>query len=327
MPNIIDNTNSLQIGIQSVLAETWRQQLPVFQEQQDLFLRRLPDTGQRTSEYPWKESLPFPVPWPYGKGRTYQSFKDRKIAISIFPYELTIPFSGWDEEDDQLGDMRSHLQETARRMHQVPDKMIAEYLVGVADLNPNIKNAYDGVQMYSAVDGDGTDRFGVVGGNIIAGSGVSNTAQIIDDLYTAQQRFIDFMDPSGESPIFSPDDCKFENLVVIIPSALNQAFREISKAENLRVNVSNSVSESNTLVNSFEYRINPYLTDNSDYYITLKHQYWKPLIFRGPDNLRQIFADFNNSDKAREYNEYAIHTDVRYGMGPWVPFTTLKVNN
>ena len=322
--------NSLRAGVQADLMEMWKQKYPVFKEQQAIWLRRLGFKKPilRKAPYAWKESIPFPKPWPYKHQRTYQLFQDRQIEIALFPYELSIPFAGFDEDDDQLGDLRSHLSLASQRFLQVPDKLISEYLTGVKSLNPVLNTCYDGVGLYSALDGAGAARFGAAGGNIIVGSGIS-TAALSNDFALAQRRLMDFLDPSGESPIFSEEDVTYSRMTAIIPTGLNEIFQQLTKSEMLRIDTTNNVSQSNWLKGTFKYRINPYLTDQQDWYVVVEHEYWKPFVLREPGEggLRQIFADFNNSDRAREYNEYAVHSDIRYGIGPWSPFVTVKINN
>ena len=77
----------------------------------------------------------------------------------------------------------------------------------------------------------------------------------------------------------------------------------------------------------FRWHINPYLTDTSDWYVVVEHPVWKPFVYRAPKSIRQIIADFNNSDRAREFNELALHADIRNRLGVWMPATIIKVNN
>lgn len=323
----INITNSLRAGIQREFMDMWRQKFPVFQKQQEIWMRFLPWVNLRTAPYVWKESIPFPEPWPYDSPRTYKTFSDILINIGIFPYDLTIPFSGFDEEDDQLGDVRTHLALSAQRFLQIPDKLISEYLTGVASLNFELLNAYDGVTLYSATDGDGAARFGVTGGNIVTGTGLTAPA-LLTDYATAQRRLLTFQDTTNDSPIFAEEDVQYNRLWAIIPASLNEEFKKMSKSQDLRIDLANNTSQSNWILGEINYRINPYLTGD-DWYIVVEHPYWKPFACRMPGDkgIRQIFADFNNSDRAREYNQYAVYSDVRIGIAPWQPAVTVKINN
>lgn len=323
---VLDNTYSLRAGILRDLAETWKNRAPIFEKQQSLLVKFLPYKNLRKAEFVWKESLPFPKPWKYGAGRTYQTLKDRKIDISYTPYELSIPYNYYDVEDDQLGDMKPHLQGSIDRFLMLPDKFIAEYINAVTVLLPSISNAYDGSAIFAAVDGSGANRFGIAGGNIITGSGAGTVAAFIHDLAACQRRFLSFLDTAGQQ-IFSEDTVPYTKLHCVIPNSLNEIAQKASKSEFVRTDTGSITADSNWVKGEFVYHINPYLTDASDWYCFVEHPFWKMFAYRSPKDIRQIFADFSNSDRAREYNEEALMADVRVGLGPWVPFVGIKVNN
>jgi len=323
---VVDNTYSLRAGILNDLMDTWKNKAPIFEKQQNLLVKFLPHKNIRKATFVWKESVPFPKPWSYGAGRTYQTIADRYIQVSYTPYELSIPYNYHDYEDDQLGDLRSHIETAVDRFLMLPDKFLSEYLNNSASLLPSINNAYDGVAIYSATDGDGAARFDATGGNIITGSGTGTSAAILYDVMAAQRRFLNFKDTQGQ-PIFREEDVALDKLHLIIPNALNEVVQKAAKAEFIHMDGASVTAETNFLKGTFKYHLNPYLTDSSDYFIALEHSYWKPFIYRSPKELRQIFSEFSNSDRAREYNEEALMADIRVGMGPWSPFVTIKVNN
>ena len=325
MPNV-NIAQSLKAGVLEHLKETWRQSMPTFEKQQKLLLKQLPYTSIRNASYPFKESVPFVKLYPYGKPRTYQTFQDRVLQMNIVPYDLTIKWSRWDSEDDQLGDLKQHVQMAVERYGQLPDVLISEYFNGVADLNPDLLNAFDGANLFSAVDGDGQNRLGVLGGNIITGSGLT-VAGVIHDINVAQRRFLDMVDPTAGKPIFSPDEVAYTKLHVIGPNEANEVFQKAANAEYIRSDAGVTVAESNWMKSSFTYHINPYLTDAQDYYVAVEHPYWKPFAYRAPKDVESIIADMNNSDRAREYMEEMLYTQVRTRLGIWMPATIIKVNN
>ena len=323
-PMLLSNIQSRAAGVQAELSRTWQYRFPVFEKQQNALIRQLPYTNLRNAPYVWKEVAPTVVPWPYGTTRTHQSFQDRKIELDIFPYNLSIPWSQWDEEDDQVGDFRPSVQKCVDRYLQLPDRLFTEYLNGTASLNPEIKLAYDGAAMFSATNGDGAARFGATGGNIINGSGFT-PADVLHDVAIAQQRFLNFKDPANEI-LFGEDGVEYKDMLCIIPQSLNEIFQAATQSEFLRRDTMNATSESNYLKGTFEFRINNRLTDQNDWYIVLENHDWKPMIYRSPKDIRSIIADYNNSDHARETNEYVFYSDVRVGMGLWCPFVIIKVN-
>jgi hypothetical protein len=323
---IIDNTYSMKAGVIDHLKSTWDNQAPIFKTTQEICIKFLPAQNLRKATYAWKDSVPFPSRWAYSAGRTYRTFKDRYIDISNTAYEISIPYNKYDEEDDQLGDVKSHISLATRRFLQLPDKFLGEYLNNSADLLPALANAFDGVALFSDVDGNGDARFNTTGGNIVTGSGTATTAAVKHDLMVAQRRFLRFRDTAGEI-IFGEDDVKFENLHVIVPTAMNGVIQELSKAQYLHMDVASNTSESNIVMQTFSSNINPYLSDDVDWYVAVKHPYWRGLAYRAPQDVRQIIAEFSNSDHARKYNEECLYADVRCGMGVWAPWVIIKVNN
>lgn len=323
---VVDNTYSLRAGVLKDLMETWKNKAPVFEKQQKLLVKFLPYKALRKASFVWKESLPFPKPWPYGKGRTYQTLKDRLIQVSYTPYELSIPYNYYDLEDDQLGDQKTHIEKAVERFLMLPDKFIAEYLNSSASLLPAINNAYDGVALFSTTDGDGSDRFSASGGNIVTGSGGGTAAAVLHDVLAAQRRFLTFKDTAGQ-PIFSEENVTLDRLSVIVPNALNEVLQKATKSEYIHMDTGSITAESNFAKGTFKYHLNPYLTDSVDYYVAVEDPYWKAFVYRSPKALRQIFSEFSNSDRAREYNEEALMADLRVGIGPWIPFVFIKINN
>jgi len=327
---VLQNESSRRAGIINKLMENWRQPYPTFEEQKALTCISLPYTNIRAAQYGWKESLPFPTKWPYGMPRTYRTIRDRHITIQLMPFQVAIPYNIYDKEDDQLGDMDTHVSMVVERFKMLPDQMVAEYLnnaLGTNPLNDAIETAYDGVNVFSATDGDGNNRFGISGGNIVTGSGVS-AAAIMHDMAVVQRRFLQFKDTENQ-PIFNEATVQYSRLHAIIPNTLNEVFQRITKQEMIRGDAGSITAESNYLKGEFKYHLNPYLTDSSDYFVVVEHKYWKPFAFREPggSGLRQIFADRSNSDRARDLNEEALLADVRNGMRPWFPATIVKVNN
>ena len=201
-----------------------------------------------------------------------------------------------------------------------------EYLNGVAVENPNLELAYDGVPLFSDVNGDGGDRFGVSGGNIQTGSGAT-AAAVITDLHSVQQRLLDMKDETANKPIFKAENVTFDKMYVLAPNSMNLAIQKAAKATYIQTNPALTVAENNYLVSTFSFGVNPFLTDNDDWFVLLKHPYWKPFILRPPQDINSVVTNIQNSDKARMQDVAGIYTDMRFGVGCWMPQTIVKVTN
>lgn len=323
---VANNTYSRVAGILADLKETWRQSIPKFEADQSLLMHKLPYNSIREATWVWKESLPFPEYWPYSKDRKVKTFRDRAITLGYYPYELSLSWNGFDEEDDQLHDMKSHVQGAVDRYGLLPTVLMYEYFNGTAVQLPQLYLCYDGAGLFSGTDGDGNARLGATGGNIITGTGAT-VSGVLHDFAAAQQRFMKFVDPNASKPIFDENMLGYSNMEAIIPIELNEIFQKASQAEMIRTDPGNITSETNYLKGTFKYRISPFLTDTSDWYIVLKHSYYKPFLYRSPKDVETIIADMSNSDKARSTYEKTIHTHIRTAIGLWFPGVIIKVNN
>ena len=334
MPNI-QNVNSREQGMYRQLDGMWEQIFPDFQKQYENFFLDLGTEGQaglaRTAKFAWKESLPFPKRWDRGQPRQHQAFKDTTITVPLYRYETTLDVDIDDAADDQLGSdsAQRHMSLAVRRYLNLIMKLYSEYLNGATSLLPSLETAYDGANLYATTDGDGAARFGVTNGNLLSGtdSGTVTKQGMVTDLFNAHRQFIQYQDTANEI-IFDSNDCSIENFVVSVPQTMAQVANEVSESEYLRFEGSTDGGIQNNVVKGrFEYEVNPYLTDNDNYFITLKHPYWKPMVKRQDKDVQSIWGDRSNSDKAKEYNVETLYTDVRNGVGVWAPFTTIKINN
>jgi hypothetical protein len=326
---LISNQQSLRAGVQSALMATWKKEFPIYKEMQSAFLRYLPAVNIRKAEYAWKERIPFPKPWPYGKGRQHQMLEDKKIELRLIPYELTIDWDARDAEDDQLGDLKSHASMAMKRFLQLPDVLIGEYMANSASYNYNgLANAYDGVGLYSATDGDGADRFSVSGGNVITGGGVATTAAVFQDILEARQRFLEMQEPVTGQPLHNPQNVVYNRMHFVVPPELDAVFSQLAEQERIYADPAvNTAVSNNLLKGKIKYTVNQRLTDANDWFVVLETDLWRPFAYRAPQKPRELFATMENSDVGREYGREGVYCDLRLAIGPWCPFTTIQVSN
>lgn len=325
---LLSNAQSLRAGIQKALSATWKQQFPVYRDMQKSFLHYLPYTNIRDASYGFKQRVPFPKPLPYGKGRTHQGLQDVAIDVNLFPYELTVSWDERDATDDQIGDLEQHVSQSVERFLQLPDVLIGEYMSGVPVYNHNGLNlAYDGVSLYSALDGDGANRFNTVGGNVLLGSGVSNTAKVLGDIQAVRRRFLQFKEPVTGQPLHNPADITYNRMHFVIPPQLDAVFHQLNDLERIYGDTAINTNISNLVKSKVKYTVNQRLTDTNDWFAVVETKFWKPFAYRAPQNVRQLFSNLQNSDRARESFEVGVFLDMRLGITPWAPFTTIKVDN
>jgi len=321
---VVSNIQSRRLGILSDFAEMYKNRYPVYAARQDKFIKR-GTVKTRLAEYAMKESLPFPEYWGYNEPRTRKTFKDRLMTVYHYPFQLAIPWNVWDEEDDILGDMRSHIESMTNRFLQIPDVMFSDYLNNASTLQPAISNAFDGVVLCSATDGDGVARFGVTGGNIVASSGVGTVAAVFHDLFQCQQRWLQMLDTEGQ-PFFSPEEVALDKITVFAPSHLLEVFQNAREAKTAYVTPAINTAQDNIIANKFALFIHPRLSTSSNtWFALIDHPYLKPLFYVLRNDLKTQVEDESNDHFARDLGQRAILGHVRSGMAPFAPMSIIKV--
>ena len=322
---MLDMSKMRTAGLINELKDTMKQ-ITVFSRYTQLFTRKLKYSQLRLAPYGWKGFVPYPTFWPQGMPRNVKTFPSYLMYTFIRKFESTIEWKLDDEKDDLLNDLISQVQLLGKRYQSTPFILLSEYLNGLAVENGVLQNAYDGVSIFSTVDGDGNDRFGVTDGNIVSGSGTT-TAAIYADLFAVQKRFMNMKDSTSNKPIFEPNDVTFQNMFVLMPNSLNLPVQKLSEATLLLTEAGLTAPEKNILATKFEFGFNPFLTDTNDWFVLLKHSYWKPFALRPPQDIESTITNIGNSDKARELGIAGIYTNQRMGVSPWCPFVIIKVTN
>jgi hypothetical protein len=296
-----------------------------YQARWDQLFRVIPTNLRYVEEALW-ESVPIPNLWQYGEGRTRKSVKDIYLTLYHYNWELSLEWLRWDEEDISNNDkMQRLLEAQAERFIQLPDIFVAEYLSATADKYPALANAYDGVALHSATDGDGAARFGVTGGNIITGNGVANPAAIKKDLFAAKRRLTEFLD-TQDQPYFQPEECSIDKFTVVHSPALIDVMETTRDAKYTYIETGINTAASNIVQQKFDTWPNQRLSGN-DWYIIVKHPYLKPFVKVDRDTMEQQLEDESNSDYSRDTGSRSSLCHQRFGIAPFAPQSTIHVNN
>jgi len=322
---IVNNTSSRRIGILSDFAEIYKNRYPVYASRQDKFIKR-GTVKTRIAEYALKESIPVPEFWEYNEPRTRKTLKDRYLTVYHYPFQLALPYNRWDEEDDVLGDLRSHLESMTNRFLQIPDIMVSDYLNNAATMQPTLSTAFDGVALASATDGDGNDRFGITGGNIVTSTGVGTVAAILHDLWTCQTRWLQFLDTEGQ-PFFSPEEVAIDKVTCVVPSHLLEVFQNAREAKMAYVNPAINTAQENVLAMKFDLWVNPRLSTSANtWFAIIDHSYLKPFFYVLRNDLETLVEDETNDHNARNLGQRAILGHLRSGMCPFAPQSIIQVS-
>jgi len=329
------------MGVGSQINATQHLRLKVLEDFADILLRKQVNYAKRNGdlfkeintklryveEALWK-SVPIFRYWPMGTTRARRAVEDILVTLYHYPWELTLAWLRWDEEDISNSDKISRLLEAqADRALQLPDIFVAEYLAQVASVYPALSLTYDGAALLSATDGAGAARAGVTGGNIITGSGVATTADFIHDLFQARTRFTQMTDTESQ-PYFEAEDVDFSKFLVVCSPALLELAEQVANMETLYGDRGVNTAVDNVVLRKgkFELWVNQRLSGN-DWFVILKNQNLKPFVRVVRSDLEQQLEDESNSDRSRDVAERASLAHMRIGVAPYAPQTIIKVDN
>lgn len=289
--------------------------------------------------FAYYESSPHPVRWDRGEAIPSKAFKAVQFRIKAKDWGIRVEWHKNDREDDQLRKLYERAQEAGRNFALLRERVFFQMIQGAADphLLESIPNAPDGVPLYSPVDGTGADRFGVVGGNVQAGTGVADPTQIHDDFWRMYERFRMMQDTEGQ-PLF--DDAALDQGVILYYAAnLEQQFRkafeqarqaEFRVVQEAAANVGiGGATPSNLIMDAgvkIELRPTQRITTN-DWYGFLRGVKQKPIIHTIRRPLTPAFGMYENSDSARTTKQEYHQWDSREGYGVNTAFATVKVDN
>lgn len=324
---VVSMLNSLTLGTSKDLLDYYRKPpgKEAMVERQKQLMRPI-KTSLREIKEPLKESIPFPELWPLGTPRGFKTFKDRLLTYTHRNWNLALPYSRWDEEDEvHKGDLQTHLQGMAGRFRQLLDQQMVDYMLATATLGQSLDLAFDGAGLFSATDGDGNARFGATGGNLISKT-IANEADFIDALQSVEQRMLLFKDTESQ-PFFTPDECEMSKFVVCVGPALVKIARKVQAAKYIAADPNIPAASENIAVQNFDLWVNPRFTATSTRMcVFLKHEYYKPFAHiqrtSGPEIQR---ADQSNWDRALEIGEFALMGHTREAVSIFGPHAAVLV--
>ena len=345
LPTVLSN-NTLANGILTTFNDMW-----MFDSQPSPHLASCMDLGlpsnARQQIYAYYETAPYPRRVNYGDTTPFNSFDSKNFTVINYLFKHAIPWSKYDEKDDQTHSLLTLAQMGGDHFATIPERAFFEIVNGSASLLPSIPNTPDGAALYSATDGAGAARFGVAasgiyGGNIIAGTGVASGDAIRTDFWAAYSAMLLFQDKQSQ-PLF--DAGKVNKFTILYHPSREQTFREafkqgitgliIAGASGGHVGTGTAVAAAaveNTLKESgatFDLWPSQRCSDTSDWFIfaDVMGVAHKPIFQQNRDPLEVHVATDENSDEVRKTGTKYIQWVNRQGTGVSIPYLTCKVNN
>jgi hypothetical protein len=290
-------------------------------------------SNKRTEYYGYYESPPTIDRVKLGDAIAEDAFRAIAYSVTNIKWGKALGFLEEDLEDIQLGDLRQVGNLLGKRAGQIPEEVFFQILTGAASarLLENIPTAPDGASLYSTTAG-GAARFGVVGGNVVTGTGVASPTAVRADFWNVIERFRTMQDTEGQ-PLLS--DGVVDGGVTIVYNVTNEeVMREAflqgrtsigANTATSNAAVTNTILESGLPVTLWSTQR---LTDNDMFvFVNGDVEGPKPVFEQIRRSPRMIDETRENSERARWRGILSTIADMRSGFGVNIPYLTCQINN
>jgi hypothetical protein len=299
-------------------------------ERLDVAMDRDIPSDKYQEKFVYWTSTPYMRRWRRGESMTHGVFKSVQWTVTNLEWALAVPWHFADEQDDQTSSLVSHVRRGAATAALLDERVFYQTLSAGVDaaLLSTVPSAPDGVALCYPTDGDGADRFGYSGGNLISGAGVTTYANLQTDYYKALVAFNSFQDTEGQ-PLLDPSIV--DGGVTIFAGEANRAIWEQFVNQRIQpfANSTSNAGVSNVLQDASK-KIKVVLTQrisDNDWWIFLDNAPVKPIFSMLRQPQREVMQDFENSDATRDQGEKSMRWWLRKGYGVALPYGVIKVNN
>lgn len=247
-------------------------------------------------------------------------------------WSVAIPYHRDDEADDQTEALGPAIASTASHFALLPERNFFEIVSGTVDpeLLPALPLAPDGAALFSTTDGAGNARFGATSGNSLSGTGITSTAAVQTDFYTAVEQFIAFQDTKGQPLI--PQELVAKGMIVVFPSSLLQVFQQafLQRAVSVVHGSNTAASTPTNVVLDSGHNVTlwptPRLTGHN-WLLGLTAIPHRAIFSQLREALYDFVATEQNSDNARDFLIRKWYWRERKGYGVNLPFGLIQVTN
>jgi len=286
------------------------------------------------------ELMPYPLAqpharhWPDGTAVPEGTAGSRSFTVVNRPWGIQVTLDELQVQLDQVEKALDGAKNAGKSIALLPERVAFQIMLGTTDkdLLPAVPNAADGAALYSATDGAGLDRFGVVGGNVYSagGSSMANAASFIAAYFGAVGQAKQWQDGKGQ-PLWSPD--VLEAGTVVIVGAHNELVANQARAQNFVFQTaggagaapSNVFLDAKTKIDIWPtQRIAAGNDDGFVHFVGVEH---KAIVHTRVQGTRYIFARPETSDWCRTWRKYLMFWDCVEGYGVGEAFSTIKIDN
>lgn len=324
MPSANVSANELLVrGLRTEFTETYARAIKGVEPMLSKVMELNIPSNKLSEIYGYFETVPHWKRWQRGNDIPRAGFRARNFQVINYDWGISIDWHENDEADDQSLSLVSRVREAAVDAALLAERVFFQILLGATDSNllPVIPTAPDGANLFATTAG-GAARFGATNGNLLTSSGVSTTAAIQGDFFTAWSQFRKFQDTEGQP--FWPAEVVGRGLVVIYGAQNEQVFRQAFHQLFVQ---GTSAAPSNVILDTrmnVELWSTPRITDNS-WYVALANAPRKAVFQQVRQAPRDHVEDMLNSDFSRRTKIKAMQFDARYGYGVSLPYQFIKL--
>jgi hypothetical protein len=318
-------------GLKTEFLKTYYRMYDGINEEVERYMRRgIPSDKDQETYFFW-ESAPHMKRWIRGTPMSSKAFRGVKYTASNYEWAQSIDWHFADEQDDQTKSLVDQARGLGQSSALLDERVFFQILTGGSDaeLLETVPTAPDGQALFSATSDGSTARFGKTNGNLLTGTGTSES-QIRTDFFSVMSQFRGFQDTEGQ-PLW--DRRVLDSPVTILAAntgALMAAFGAVFQQELVHTVVSSTGAAVSNIIKAMGFQVRlcftQRLTGNS-WYAVLEGADVKPVFSQMRQSPAEINADFPNSDDVRHTGYKTLGFYQRQGYGVSTPYAAIKVTN
>lgn len=324
--NTVVGGDSLARGLRTEFINTWRSRFRGIEAAIGPIMELGVNSDKIEEIYGYYETAPYPRRRPWGEEVHTESFRARNFTVENVSWDSSVEWFKHQRLFDQLKDLERAARQAGKNFATLSERILFQIMLDTTDTDRLgvIPNAPDGVALYSALDGDSVDRFGVSGGNIISAGGVGSSDAVRIDFFKAITRMGQFQDTKGQpvhdQGILDQSYTIFYNIVNT--KVVREAFIQGRTLEGGAA-LTNIIMDSGMKIRLIG---SQRITDN-DMPVFLDSMDPKPIFEQVAQPLDEQIETEANSDRARRTKIEGIFWETIRGYGVNLPLGTVLINN
>lgn len=277
----------------------------------------------------YAQAAPVARYWPEGDAIPSAGMLTNLFLQRSYKFGVGVEITQTSIEDDQTKLIMSRVLESAASFAMLKERHLYWLISGgttvdAIQMQPNLPLAPDGVGWFSALDGNGNNRFGMSGGNIQPTSGVGSAQAIINDLVNGMSRIGGFLNTENQ-PYWNPSDIQRD--VMILFNSQNLLNFQSALSQMFVVAASGNAAPSNIVIDA-GIKVtpvpNPRLTTNN-WSIAATATPFKAPFWLERVAPKEVVGEIGNSDVAREWDIFKLYVRSRGAIGLALPVAWVGV--